>query len=267
MVVNLPEDVQIDVSEEEDDTFEITPNDLSKRTQYMDRMLTHFWKRWKSEYLLELRQSHSRKLKASGQQTISEGDIVIVEVERVRRPFWKLGIVEQVIPGRDGHVRGALVKVGNTDRSSNKLLCRPIQHLYPLEVGMNKEAEPDSRRSNTPESDMNDESQLGDPDALNRQHLRESVYTDAVDTNGVNNDNDCSESGHVVNSEGETERDDCCEATVIGNSNRHGIGTTSPISNLNDNAPNAPKTGIGVKRPKRRAAVIARDRITAQALN
>lgn len=81
-------------------------------------------------------------MKASGQQTISDGDIGIVEDKRVRYPFWKLGIVEQVIPGRDGHVQGASVRIGTTERSGHKLLRRPVQHLYPFEIGMNKEVVP-----------------------------------------------------------------------------------------------------------------------------
>ena len=41
-----------------------------------------------------------------------------------------MGRVENVIPGRDGRVRGAEVKVGKT----GALIRRPINRLYPLVV-------------------------------------------------------------------------------------------------------------------------------------
>ena len=60
-----------------------------------------------------------------------------MEDEKVRRPFWKLGVVEQIILGRDGQIRGAIVRVWAKDKGC-KLLRRPIQHLYPLEVDETK---------------------------------------------------------------------------------------------------------------------------------
>ena len=49
------------------------------------------------------------------------------------RGFWKLGRVKEIIVGRDGHIRGAVLRVslGNGKTSVPKCL---IQLLYPLEV-------------------------------------------------------------------------------------------------------------------------------------
>ncbi|XP_068757561.1 uncharacterized protein [Montipora capricornis] len=49
------------------------------------------------------------------------------------RAFWKLGKVEQLIPGKDGKVRAAIVKVSSSN-GKNQLLKRVIQHLIPIEV-------------------------------------------------------------------------------------------------------------------------------------
>ena len=38
--------------------FEATPDLLTKRARHLEQTVTHFWRRWKKEYLLELRESH-----------------------------------------------------------------------------------------------------------------------------------------------------------------------------------------------------------------
>ena len=46
---------------------------------------------------------------------------------------WKLGIVEKVMPGKDGVIR--LVRL----RAGRNQLERPIQHLFPVELSCNIE--------------------------------------------------------------------------------------------------------------------------------
>ena len=46
--------------------------------------------------------------------------------------FWKLAKVEELLPGRDGHIRAAIVKVVNSDKRPR--LMRSMKHLYPIEV-------------------------------------------------------------------------------------------------------------------------------------
>ena len=44
------------------------------------------------------------------------------------RSKWKIGVVERLIQGQDGVIRGAQLKAGKT------LIERPLQLLYPLEL-------------------------------------------------------------------------------------------------------------------------------------
>ena len=53
--------------------------------------------------------------------------MLIKEDER-NRGKWKMGIVEELITGRDGVVRGAKLRAGKSR------LERAIQHLYPLKL-------------------------------------------------------------------------------------------------------------------------------------
>ena len=44
--------------DEDDDNLEVNPSFLNKRLKYFRTILDRFWKRWRDEYLLELRDSH-----------------------------------------------------------------------------------------------------------------------------------------------------------------------------------------------------------------
>ena len=52
---------------------------LSTRFKHLNQSLDGFWKRWRNEYLLELREAH-RHHKGSGQTQITEGDVVVVHI-------------------------------------------------------------------------------------------------------------------------------------------------------------------------------------------
>ena len=58
---------------------------------------------------------------------------MIVKSDLKKRTFWKLAKVEELLPGRDGQIRSAKVKVASKDRKP-QVLRRVIQDLIPLEV-------------------------------------------------------------------------------------------------------------------------------------
>ena len=107
-----------------------SPTDLSKRMRHLNKILDHFWRRWRKEYLTELREAHGRKRGCSESSTVEVGDIVLVHDNDHPRTFWKMARVEELIRSRDNQVRGARVRVGAT----GSMLRRPVQALYPLEV-------------------------------------------------------------------------------------------------------------------------------------
>ena len=125
-----------------------------------NRTLDSFWKRWRREYLLELREAH-RHYRSSGTPQIAVGDVVVVYSDNQPRSRWKLGLVERVEIGADGEVRAASVRV--TSKEKSKTLCRPTQHLYPLEVRYSQEEDAVGERSLDPEGDAIEE-RLLDPE-------------------------------------------------------------------------------------------------------
>ncbi|XP_068687764.1 uncharacterized protein [Montipora foliosa] len=58
----------------------------------------------------------------------TRGDVVIIKSEEKNRGQWKLGIIEELITGQDGVVRGDKL------RESKSILETPVQLLYPLEL-------------------------------------------------------------------------------------------------------------------------------------
>ena len=132
-ILNLPDDLGY-LIEPGDEEFTIDPSHLCQRAQHINNTLNHFWKRWRNEYLMELRESHRQSNHdPPTQPSISPGAVVVVHDESLPRGFWKLGKVEEVLPGRDGQIRGAVVRIGARGEHST-LVRRPVQLLYPLEV-------------------------------------------------------------------------------------------------------------------------------------
>eukprot|EP00794_Sanderia_malayensis_P017130 gene17130-biopygen14746 len=102
---------------------------LSNRFIYLTNRLSHFWSRWKHEYLTDLRELHRQKKTAP--EKILVGDVVLIHEDNVKRGLWKVGIIEKLIVGKDGVVRGAAVRRSG---GKNAILNRSILKLFPLEL-------------------------------------------------------------------------------------------------------------------------------------
>ena len=76
---------------------------LSKRQKHLNLVIDHFWKRWRREYLTELRKHHHGR-KDSEKRRVQEGDVVCVHEDLTSHQNWKVGVVQKLILGRDGCV-------------------------------------------------------------------------------------------------------------------------------------------------------------------
>ena len=134
-ILNLPDHLG-HLNELNDEDFSVDPMLLTRRVKHLNNTLNHFWNRWRSEYLAELRESHyhsTRKTSDEKHPGLSVGEVVIVHDEHLPRGLWKLGRIQETLKGRDGQIRGAKVRMAKRDRQHD-LLHRPIQLLYPLEA-------------------------------------------------------------------------------------------------------------------------------------
>ncbi|KAL5491930.1 hypothetical protein EMCRGX_G017306 [Ephydatia muelleri] len=69
--------------------------DLSRRMQHLNQILEHFWKRWRSEYLMGLRESHAHSQKPrNGHRTLARGEVVLIYDADQPRTQWRIGRVE-----------------------------------------------------------------------------------------------------------------------------------------------------------------------------
>ena len=71
---------------------------LIKRYSHLNLKLAHFWNRWRAEHLVGLKKD---RLQNRSQVQIGKGDVLLTEEEKVKREFWKMGRVEQLIVGKD----------------------------------------------------------------------------------------------------------------------------------------------------------------------
>ena len=122
--------------------------------QKIDKIIGSFWKTWSKDYLTSLREnSMNLGRKGVGPKI---GDVVVIHEDNKKRTLWKLGRVVDLIKGKDGVVRGAKIKTDST--YSGGVIERPLQKLFPLEMGRGEndnEAETDDSadaNDDTPES-------------------------------------------------------------------------------------------------------------------
>ena len=81
--------------------------------------------RWKQEYLTSLREFHWTT--GRNDQNVNVGDVGLVH-DNIPRVHWKLAVIKEVVKGKDGLIRSAVIC------SANGATNRPITNLYPMEI-------------------------------------------------------------------------------------------------------------------------------------
>ena len=107
---------------------------LRRRAKYLRKCKDAIGNRWTKEYLRGLRERHAVKHKDSS-CGVEKGDVCVIKDDNKDRNKWKLGIVEELIAGRDGVVRAVKLRAGKSH------LERAVQQLYPLELSCDKPRE------------------------------------------------------------------------------------------------------------------------------
>lgn len=131
-VLSLPDTTFYHKMGDDNYNVELTHDSLSRRMDHLNKTLNHFWKRWRAEYLLQLRECHRHSGTTDSKNVLCEGQVVLMHNEGSPRGFWKLVRIHKLIKGGDGHIRGAIVRVLSKGARTT-LLRRPVKCLYPLE--------------------------------------------------------------------------------------------------------------------------------------
>nr|XP_042913091.1 uncharacterized protein LOC122273094 [Parasteatoda tepidariorum] len=103
---------------------------FKKRLAYRNEICQNLRKRFRTEYLGQLRETSS-KTKTS--EALQVGDIVIIWNDNVSRIQWPLGRILKILPSKDGHARTAKLQ------TKSEIIIRPLKKLCPLEVNKTTE--------------------------------------------------------------------------------------------------------------------------------
>ena len=99
----------------------MSADDLPRRVKHHNNTLNQFWRRWRHEYLIELREVYQHTSSIATGTQIAVGDLVMVHNEKQPRGFWKMAKVEKLIVGKDEKTRGATLRVLSGSGKSTKL--------------------------------------------------------------------------------------------------------------------------------------------------
>lgn len=101
---------------------------LDRKYMYRQKVKEALRSRFRNEYLGSL---VIKNCKIKNTRSVTENDIVLIEVDDKKRIDWPLAKVKKVITGKDGEIR--VVRLA----TSNGELTRPIQRIHPLELKFN----------------------------------------------------------------------------------------------------------------------------------
>lgn len=116
----------------------ITSKDILLNTwKKGQNILESFWKTWRNDYLLNLRERSQINLKARRIKSYDEPNVgsVVQIKEDLPRGSWKIAKITELIPNSDGNIRAARILLPNKN-----IITRPLNLLYPLECN-NEETE------------------------------------------------------------------------------------------------------------------------------
>ena len=103
-----------------------------------------FWKVWREEYLLSLRENLPivyKGLRSKHMKVPKKRDIVLVKDDNMVRSSWKLGKIQHLQTGLDGEIRSTEILLPN-----RMTIVRAINFLYPLELPTLQEEKQELRK-------------------------------------------------------------------------------------------------------------------------
>lgn len=111
---------------EKDHDEEADKNRLTDSFIRKQNLLTDLQQRWKHEYLTNLLEYHRDR--GNNIQNLKVGDVVQI-YENCPRVNWRLGLITELVKGKDHLSRSAKIRTSNGHVTS-----RPLSKLYPLEL-------------------------------------------------------------------------------------------------------------------------------------
>jgi len=142
--------------------------------------IKQFWQLWRNDYLLNLREraAYLKGPKKQSHNIPQVGDVVLIK-ENLPCGRWKVGVIHELIQGRDGLIRLAKVLI-----SPRSYLHRTLSLLYPIECPRESSTKPvDTLPSNGDNDDDN-------VDTLSSGGDKDNANIDTLSSNKENETND-----------------------------------------------------------------------------
>lgn len=108
-----------------------TEGDARTRWHMTSKLFQDLWKKWKSEYLVQL---SARTKWMKPQRNVEIGELVVIHEDNLPPGKWGLGRVTDTHPGEDGLIRAVSLK------TKNGIIKRPIVKLSVLPINQSKES-------------------------------------------------------------------------------------------------------------------------------
>ena len=101
------------------DLDKVSANESTTRQRYLyqQKLVNHFWQRWRGEYLHQL---SVRQKWVSEQTALKIGDVVLISEDNVSRKEWPMGRIDRLLLCKDGLIRTATLK---TQKRTVKETC------------------------------------------------------------------------------------------------------------------------------------------------
>ena len=152
-----------DIDDHSDHEFQVNKDSAAKLVEHWkkgQKRLDIFWKSWRDEYLLSLRERTPlvhRQPRSLSEKEPTVGSIIIVRDDNLPRSNWRIGKILRLIVSRDSKIRSAEIQL-----PGNVIIARPVNwHLYPLEVPDNSVTETDVKKNTTKNTSGSIESKKG----------------------------------------------------------------------------------------------------------
>ena len=97
---------------------------ITAQGKKVNRMINHFWDRWRKEYVVNLRETHKQNLQNQHQQHIRLNDTALIHEKNVPRLTWRKGIVVELLKGHDGKI---IFEMSNYEAVSDR--------IFPMSIG------------------------------------------------------------------------------------------------------------------------------------
>jgi len=88
-----------------DETFTVSPEDLSARLERLTRALDDYWIQWRDEHLLQLRERSHVTRNVGIPRAPIVGEVIVVHDKHCPHSLWKLGKVTELITRNGSQVR------------------------------------------------------------------------------------------------------------------------------------------------------------------